>query len=223
MITNLSYGKTLKVMVLDTGVDSSNPFLVKYIPNKYLNDDNKTDEHGHGSHIVGILTLKACRDVQLIPCKAFEYKNNEALGKVKDRTIDCLNLALEYQVDIINYSGGGNKKGSFEFNLFNKLDKLGVKIITAAGNNGKNIDINENYYYPASYKLKNRTVVGNIDKNHIIHSTSNYGKNVIYEIGVNVRSFDNKGNLVYMSGTSQSTAIYTSKLIEEFCKNNLNY
>ena len=221
MITNLSYGKTLKVMVLDTGVDSSNPFLVKYIPNKYLNNDNSTDEHGHGSHIMGILSLKACSNVQLIPCKAFDYRIINTFGNGKDRTIDCLNLALEYKVDIINYSGGGNERGSFEFNLLNKLDKLGVKIITAAGNNGKNLDIKENYYYPASYRLKNLIIVGNIDKNHIINSNSNYGKNVIYEIGMDVRSFDNKGNLVYMSGTSQATAVHTSKLIEEFCKDNL--
>jgi hypothetical protein len=104
----------------------------------------------------------------------------------------------------INLSIDGTENPNFsyldigELTFLKGYDKDGIKIIVAAGNKGKRL--NENCkIYPACHKrrIPNMIVVGNTG-NH-----SNYGPMVNVVIDGN-----KKGNPV-MSGSSQSTAIYT--------------
>jgi hypothetical protein len=118
--------------------------------------------------------------------------------------------AIDQNVDMINYSGGGVDLGGRR--IIQKAEALdrNIVIVAAAGNEGMNLK--EQGYYPAMYN-KNIIVVGNLttdnDDNVIRAPSSNYGKEVDIQVfGTDIESV----NGIKMTGTSQSTAIVAGRL-----------
>jgi hypothetical protein len=89
-----------------------------------------------------------------------------------------------------------------EYSYLSEIHKRGVKIVVAAGNNGMELKKGCNFY-PACHKyfLHNMIVIGNLH-----NRDSNYGEIIDYMIDGNRKGFPR------MSGTSQSTAIFTGQL-----------
>ncbi len=196
-------------MIVDTYINSNIPQIHQYInPNSPIGVPDKQD---HGSHIAGIIAAEACPGVEIIPCiGAFDYHND----------INCLKLALYLKVDVVNFSMGGYSPVEEEFNAIKALDIAGIQVICAAGNDNFDIDPDIKPYYPASYDLSNITAVGALLSDGQKADFSNYGQRVVWENGVHIKSFDRFGRTMLMSGTSQATAVYTSKIVREFCKEN---
>ena len=123
-----------------------------------------------------------------------------------DASINALTYVNSLDVKIVNMSYGGIGFSHAESVEIKKLLDKDVDLVVASGNFAMNFDISCNFY-PACYD-KRLTVVGN--KNY----KSNYGKIVDLIIDGN-----NKEALgISLSGSSQSTAIHTNKLIVKYGK-----
>ncbi len=139
-----------------------------------------TDNHGHGTHIAGIIGAQAGNqkgisgispEVSLMIIKYYDPKvtNTDNLKN----TINSINYAIKMGAQIINYSGGGTDYSQEEFDAVKKAEKNGILFVAAAGNERSNSD--QFHYYPADYKLSNIISVTALDPSKEILSTSNFG------------------------------------------------
>lgn len=207
----VAHAKDVRVMVIDTGIDASHLQLLKYVEAGSYEDLH--DDHGHGTHIAGIISESGCPNLKIVSCKAF-YKGHAVLERVHD----CLNIALKSKIDIINYSGGGVTPDDKEYQLLKQLGDKGVKINVAAGNESKDLGSPCFGYFPACDNITNLTPVGSIDNSNNRSSFSDYGiVGIKWEYGEKILSTlpDNKYGKI--SGTSQATANYTKHMVQEMC------
>ena len=181
--------RKIVVAVIDTGIDPNHSFLSgslylkdrKITSSEYgidFSKDSKNkytpfDYHGHGTHVAGIIR-SVDPSVHLLILK---YYNPEATGKDNlNSTIEALKYAVDNNVDIINYSGGGPEPALEELRILKEAEKKGILIVAAAGNEESNIDQKKSAYYPASYGLSNIITVSAYDMQLSMLSVSNYGK-----------------------------------------------
>lgn len=221
------------VAVIDTGIDESlmsKPWICKD-GHKDFTGGGLKDNHGHGTHIAGIVEQYA-KDFPLEPASkrvpqdldkksadfciiVIKYYDPKFPGNNLKNTIDSFKWAIQQKVDIINYSGGGTEFSSEEFKQVKiALDK-GIKFVAAAGN--ERSDIDKSKYYPAMYD-KRIFIVGNLVSKHSQDRapSSNYGKSVnTWEVGTNVLSRLPGATFGYLTGTSQATAVKSGKIVRE--------
>ncbi|KAK6544313.1 Suppressor of the cold-sensitive snRNP biogenesis mutant brr1-1 [Orbilia ellipsospora] len=176
----LDTGAGVDVYVVDTGVDTSNSEFesrASVVKNGLLDPD---DIVGHGSHVAGIVggkTYGVAKKVNILSVKIGDKRidyltavegitaavRRHASRKSESNFIaSVLNISLEF----LNSS---EMKGALQ-----RAANVGMHIVVAAGNAGKDACQS----YPASYNqdIKSLIVVGNLDMNDSLHSTSNYGK-----------------------------------------------
>jgi subtilisin family serine protease len=203
------------VAVIDTGIDPNHNFLKENIitqKNAFGVDFSKSeksyfpyDSHGHGTHVSGIIK-SVYPDVKIIPLKY--YAPTKSGQENLDATIKALSYAVEKNVDVINYSGGGPEPSLDELKILKEAERKGILVIAAAGNEQSNIDIKNNSYYPASYNLSNIITVTAHDQNLKILNSSNWGRNTvtISAPGKRINSAIPNQRAGFMTGTSQATA-----------------
>jgi thermitase len=212
--------KEIVVAVVDTGIQGDHAFLsnnifvsggkksatnygVDFSGEKVTN--TPIDQHGHGTHVAGIVK-SIFPEVKIL---ALKYYNPKASGqKNLEATIKALQYAVDKNVDVINYSGGGPEASVEELRVLKAAEKKGILVIAAAGNERSNIDDKRHAYYPASYGLSNIITVGAHDDGLNIIPSSNWGKNSvdIAAPGHRIRSAIPNNGAGYMTGTSQATA-----------------
>jgi hypothetical protein len=128
--------------------------------------ESYVDNHGHGTHIAGIVIYgnemafhpknghrgfndydKICVGVHVFSCKFFDptNKDNDNIKK----TVDCIRIAINEKMDVINYSAGGVDANEDEYKAIRDFTKTGGVVVVAAGNEHK--PLAEQPYYPASY------------------------------------------------------------------------
>jgi subtilisin family serine protease len=216
--------KEIVVAVVDTGIDPQHPFLKNnlYVPkgpaqsSHYGMDFSKGrrykytpfDGHGHGTHVSGIIK-SIFPDVKILTLK---YYNPKASGQENlNSTVKALEYAVNQNVDIINYSGGGPEPSITELRILKRAEEKGILIIAAAGNESSNIDDKKKAYYPASYGLDNIISVTAYNQSLNILSSSNYGKSSvdIFAPGYRIKSSYPYNRAVFLTGTSQATAFVT--------------
>ena len=220
------------VAVLDTGIDPAlmdSPFICK-TGHKDFTGSGLVDNHGHGTHIAGLVEQyakgvvltkrtpaeldKAKADFCIIVIKYYDPKvthNNFLMN-----TIKAIDWAINQNVDIINYSGGGAEPDAAERAVVLKALNKGIKFVAAAGNERNDID--KVKYYPAMYDSR-IFIVGNLVDSKVatlVASSSNFGKSVnTWEIGSNVLSRMPGKSFGTMTGTSQACAVKSGKLVRE--------
>jgi len=230
--------KDVIVAVVDTGIQYDHAFLKSniYVAEGSLSQTNfgidyseksvgkaPKDNHGHGTHVAGIVK-SIFPEVKIL---ALKYYNPQASGQANlNSTIKALKYAVDSNVDIINYSGGGPEPSAEEKAILVEAEKKGILVIAAAGNEKSNIDKKENAYYPASYGLSNIITVGAHDELNQIIASSNFGdKSVdIAAPGFRIKSSTPGNGAGLMTGTSQATAFVTG--VASLIKSNypkLNY
>lgn len=218
--SNFKKNKDIIVAVIDTGIQNDHSFLINNIhtlsgaksgSNFGVDFSNSkitnapTDQHGHGTHVAGIIK-SVFPEVKIL---ALKYYNPKASGQANlEATIKALKYAVDNNVDVINYSGGGPEASVEELRILKEAEKKGILVIAAAGNEHSNIDDKKHAYYPASYGLSNIVTVGAYDDNLNIIASSNFGKNSvdIAAPGHRIRSSIPNNGAGYMTGTSQATA-----------------
>jgi subtilisin family serine protease len=216
------------VAVIDTGIDANHKDLSKNIwkdPKKkdqsvhgwnfVVNKANPGDDHGHGTHVAGIIGAMADSKsgvsgvAQKVSIMAIKYYSDSNPGSVNlSNTIRAIEYAVDNGAKIINYSGGGPEFSEEEYIAIKKAEAKGILFVAAAGNEHQNTDVAENYYFPSAYRLPNIISVAATDiKNNLLPS-SNWGKTRVDVAapGENIFSTLPGNRYGYMSGTSQATA-----------------
>jgi subtilisin family serine protease len=178
------------------------------------------DNHGHGSHIAGIIGAEAGNNkgiagispkVSLMILKYFDPKV-PSTDNLKN-TVNAIKYAVKNGAKIINYSGGGTEFSQEEKDAIEEARKAGILFVAAAGNERSNSDHHK--YYPADYGLSNIISVTAIDPSTEVLASSNYGVETvdIAAPGQNILSTLPNSAYGYMTGTSQATAFVTGAAV----------
>ncbi len=178
------------------------------------NQPNPSDDHGHGTHVAGIIGATAnpqkgisgvAQKVSLMAVKYYSQTNSGLMNL--QNTVRGIHCAVDNGAKIINYSGGGPKYSHEEYLAIKKAESKGVLIVAAAGNNSQDTDKPENRYYPAAYRTSNVISVAAIDIQNKLLSSSNWGMGIdVAAPGEDIYSTLPGGGYGKMTGTSQATA-----------------
>lgn len=232
---NITCGSnTVRVGIIDTGIDSSHPDLINRV-NKSLSRDftinapyisnDVVDSYGHGTHVAGIIGAEGnnsvgisgvSQDVELVSLR-ITTDGSATHATFASRLVLAINYANTAGIKILNNSNGiDNFSGSISLSnaVREAINSYNGLFVTSAGNNKTNID--EDPYFPAMFQLPNMITVGalNIYGNDKA-SFSNFGENSvdIYAPGDMILStypigegkhFSPSSDYEPMSGTSMS-------------------
>ncbi|MGE3388068.1 MAG: S8 family serine peptidase, partial [Bdellovibrionales bacterium] len=120
------------------------------------NSNDLTDNHGHGTHIAGIIGAVGGNGIGIsgispkVSLMALKYYDPKAPG-VNNllNTVKAMQYAVKMRASIINYSGGGLDPSPEERRAVELAQKQGILFVAAAGNERSNSDVKA--YYPADY------------------------------------------------------------------------
>ncbi|KIE23490.1 peptidase S8 [Streptomyces sp. MUSC 125] len=169
-----SKGKNVKVAVIDTGVDTTNPQLTDAVDvslgtNLLPRKDSKgqpvegarskatTDTVGHGTRVAGIIAarpMKGTGFVGLAPeATIIPIKQNDAEGHGTAATLAvALRYAIHVKADVINISqdtANAVVPGDDLHQAVNEALDAGIVVVASAGNDG--LGGNDKKTYPASW------------------------------------------------------------------------
>ena len=235
-VTTGSTGVT--VAVIDTGVDWSHPDLSPEIwtnpgescagcrsdgidndHNGYVddwhgwdfvgNDNNPTDDHGHGTHVAGTIGAAGNNglgvagvnwNVRIMPLK---FLNAQGSGTTAD-AIDAVLYSAGNGADISNNSWAGDDFSQALADAITVADQHNSLFVAAAGNESNDND--ESPTYPASYDLPNIITVAATDEFDGIAYFSNVGRRSVDlgAPGVNIYSTWPGASYQSLSGTSMA-------------------
>lgn len=195
----------IKVAVIDSGIDADHPALSgRILPELGYdlanNDSDADDDHGHGTHVAGIICANSTENVKLIPFKAVS-KNGK--GSFSALTA-ALEMAVNAGADVINFSlgiyGTSNDNYIKMLEYTKLLEENKIIAVAAAGNNSADVS----YSVPASIDyyitVSACDINGNFDSSY-----SNYGESVdICAPGTSIYSTLPNGTYGYKSGTSMA-------------------
>ncbi len=232
------YGEGIVSAVLDTGCDVMNLDLKDRVIDGYnfteeFNGDtnNYGDTNGHGSHVAGIIAGSnnnygiqgIAPKVSLLIVKVLNGSGKGSLELLSEGLKYAMNWRGDNneRVKIISLSLGVRKYDKKLHDLIKQVDKKGITVVAAAGNDGDGDLTTMEYRYPASFKEV--ISVGAIDesiKNIADFSNSNEYVDV-YAPGVNIYSNSLNNEFIEMSGTSMAVPFVAGSLailIEEYEK-----
>jgi thermitase len=206
----LSQGtSTIKIAIIDTGVDLDHPDLASKIDGGFdfvNNDAVADDDHGHGTHCAGLAAAATNNGLgvagvgfnsHIIPIKV--------LGANGSGSTSTIAAGIEYAVNagakVISLSLGGPSNSSAMNDAVNYAWSNGVIVVAAAGNSNTSA-----MFYPAA--STNAIAVGATDQNDAKASFSNFGTWVdVAAPGVSLLSTYLNGQYLNMSGTSMATPV----------------
>lgn len=199
---------SVKIAVLDTGVNVNHPDLInKLAPGWNVVDNNNdvTDLNGHGTLMMGIAGGQTNNNIGIaglgIEPKIMMVRiSNNAYGWAYSSDMaEAIIYAADNGAKVISISFGGTSASTTVRNAVNYAVSKGVFITAAAGNSGSS-QVN----YPAAYD--NVVAVGATDSNDQKASWSNFGPWVdVTSPGVSIYSTNENGGYSYSSGTSPAT------------------
>lgn len=217
---------TVKVAVLDTGIDTTHPDLRDRIA-AYTHEGTQTvDIIGHGTHVSGIIAANPNNRVGIagictpelhvwkifgdLPAVDGEYYVDELLYQ------RALNAARNAGVRVVNLSIGGTQRNRTEDLLFRRLAQSGTVVVAAMGNDYQRGNPVE---YPGAYPAV--IAVGAVDEAGRRASFSNTGKHIALSApGTNILSTlpmkpstvrpKNETEYAAWSGTSMATPHVTA-------------
>ncbi|MCX4697529.1 type VII secretion-associated serine protease mycosin [Streptomyces sp. NBC_01373] len=223
-----SRGKGVRVAVIDTGVDVTNPQLTdaldvksgrNLLPKNLKDDDGNplergkengtTDTVGHGTKVAGIIAARPVEGtgfVGLAPeATIIPIQQNDAEGHGTTETLaDAIRYAITAGAGVINISQDTSNavKPSSDLELaINEALSQKIVVVASAGNDGLGGNVKETY--PASYK--GVLAVASSDRNNERASFSQSGEFVgVAAPGVDMISTVPKGGHCSDSGTSFS-------------------
>jgi len=196
------------VAVLDTGADFSHPDLAgKLVPGyDFVNqDDNPQDDHGHGTHVSGIIAAATNNGIGIAGVSyntrvlVVKILNAQGVGTHADIAQGII-WAADHGARVINMSLGGTQGSQTLQDAVNYAWDHGVVIVAAAGNSSTNTPS-----YPGAYE--NAIAVAATDQNDGRASFTNYGSFWVDVAapGVGILSTIMGGSYASWSGTSMAT------------------
>ncbi|PNG17284.1 type VII secretion-associated serine protease mycosin, partial [Streptomyces cahuitamycinicus] len=223
-----STGKGMRVAVIDTGVDVTNPQLTdavdaksgrNFLPKNIEDDDGNpiergkengtTDTVGHGTKVAGIIAARPAKgtgfvglapDATIIPIQQNDAEGNGDVGTLTR----AIRYAVQAGADVINISQDTTKPMTSTSDLKLAIDQAlnkGIVIVASAGNDGLGGNVKETY--PASYE--GVLAVAASDRNNERASFSQSGEFVgVAAPGVDMISTVPQGGHCSDNGTSFS-------------------
>ncbi len=187
--------------------------------NAINNDGNPVDDHGHGTHLAGIIAAKGNNAKgtvgviwkgQIMPLK---FMASNGSGSVSD-AIQCIDYAINKSAQIINASWGNVGQSFFLERAIRRTRDNGIVFVTAAGNSSQ--DIEETPNFPASYTFSNIISVCATTERDTLVSFSNYG-NLSVDLGAPGASiystyFRNDADYHEISGSSMAAALVSGSV-----------
>lgn len=178
---------TVRVAVIDTGVDATHPELADCViegttiidtnasGDRYA--DDAKDDHGHGTHVAGIIAaawnngigidgITGKTKIEILPIKVL---NDAGKGSTYD-IIEGIRYAADHGASILNLSLGSSASSKLEAEVVRYAQNKGCLVIAAAGNDSMNVALN----WPASYE--DVISVGSVDAREERSYFSNYGE-----------------------------------------------
>lgn len=201
--------REIVVAVVDTGLNAAHPEFAGRIVEGYdfVNfDADPTDDHGHGTHVAGIIAAGAnsvgmvgvCPTCKIMPVKALNAGNSGTWSTVARGIL----YAIEHDADVINLSLGASTGSETVRQAIVAAQEAGLIVVAAAGNSGSTAP-----HYPAAYP----GVIGvsATDNNDTLWPLSNRGENIdLAAPGYRIYSTYHDlstGGYAYMTGTSMAT------------------
>lgn len=199
------------VAIVDSGVDASHPDLQGHVLPGYdfvNNDTDAYDDHGHGTHVAGIVAAAAnngigsvgiCPNCRILPVKVLNENN---VGNWSGVAAGIL-YAVDEGARIINLSLGGSANTQVVQDAVEYAVQKDVLIVAAAGNGRTDTP----FYPAASPEVMAVSATRNDDTRW---SLSNYGDYIDvaapgYAIYSTYNDLDNYyGGYIFMSGTSMA-------------------
>lgn len=218
----------VKISILDTGIsdlsdnsDSNFNFnLTQYSGWDYVkNDSFPNDEHGHGSHIAGIIYHTIHKSTVTHNQISFDIRkthDSEGQSFMSDLVI-ALADAIDENADIVNMSFSFREY--YDDSIFFPLKVMmqyaaeeDILMIVAAGNNGEYNGQTGITTLPASFPLDHIITVASLSSDNTLSTFSNYGK---HSVDIGIRGEEIPGpdlgtGIVFASGTSQATALIST-------------
>jgi hypothetical protein len=190
----------------------------------YSNDNNPTDDNGHGTHVSGTIGAEGNNgigvagvnwDVTILPLK---FLGSSGTGSVS-AAISAVNYATMmrnrgFNIQVTNNSWGS---GTYDAGLQAAIDaqrQAGILFVAAAGNGGSdNIGDNNDTWpnYPSNFPLDNILAVAAITNQNQRALFSNYGATTVdlaapgQAVYSTVPSFVSASGYAYFDGTSMAT------------------
>ena len=226
---------TIKIAVIDTGVDYDHPDLKNNIltneiefngtegvdddGNGYVddiygydfanNDGDPADGHGHGTHCAGVIGATHNRSGVRGVMGRVKILPIKFLGDNGSGTLEgavkAIDYAIKMKVHVMSNSWGGGGANQSLKEAIEAANEAGISFVAAAGNSSNDNDKNPSY--PASYKVDNIISVGSMDGNGKKSWFSNYGAESvdIFAPGSDILSTVKGTGYKKMSGTSMAT------------------
>ncbi|MFE9114384.1 type VII secretion-associated serine protease mycosin [Streptomyces collinus] len=223
-----STGKGMRVAVIDTGVDVTNPQLTdavdaksgrNFLPENLKDDDGNpiergkengtTDTVGHGTKVAGIIAARPAKgtgfvglapDATIIPIQQNDAEGNGDVGTLTA----AIRYAVQAGADVINISQDTTKPMTSTSDLKLAIDQAlnkKIVVVASAGNDGLGGNVKETY--PASYE--GVLAVAASDRNNERAAFSQSGEFVgVAAPGVDMISTVPKGGHCSDNGTSFS-------------------
>ena len=214
------------VAVLDTGVDYTHPDLADKIikgPDYVDQDFDPKDEHGHGTHVAGIIVAGLNNEqgiaglapqVKVLAIRVLDAKGSGSLFRIaKGIAYAANNGARVINLSLGSPPGGGLMKSLANF-LAGYAERKGALIVAAAGNAGGAIG------YPAA--ASKFLSVGAVNQQNYLASFSNRGPELdvvapgvdimstfpTYEVTANASGLPH--NYASLNGTSMATPMVSA-------------
>jgi len=196
--------------------DDKNGFIDDVHGWNFVSNSNRVDDnHGHGTHIAGIIGAEGGNNFGItgiaskVSLMVLKYYDPRFPSNNLENTIKAIKYATAMNAHIVNYSGGGVDYSKDEFEAIRTARSKGILFVAAAGNERSNSD--KQKYYPANYDLDNIISVTAIDPQLQVLSSSNYGVQTVHVAapGEDIYSTVPGNTFNTLTGTSQATAFAT--------------
>lgn len=202
---------SVTVAVLDTGINSIHEDLsINLVNGSYscpgssvgtsgcnfvgAGDNNPRDLNGHGSHVAAIIGARSengvggsgvCWRAKLLAVRVLDASGSGTTADI----VEGLNFAVGAAAKVVNISLGGYFSDAAFSAAISNARNNGVLVVTAAGNNGVNLNSSADYRnsFPCEYTQDNIICVSAVDQNFQLASFSNYDS---VGPGVDLRAVD---------------------------------
>ncbi|TSC95268.1 MAG: aerolysin [Parcubacteria group bacterium Athens1014_10] len=208
LVWGVTTGDTVKVAVIDTGIDLAHPDLKNNIKGGYNAINSRrsaNDDNGHGTHVAGIIgaidnEIGVIGVGPKINLYAVKVLNRNGSGYLSD-IIEGLDWCIDNGMQVVNMSlGTSSYVESFE-DAVKRVEAAGIVQVAAAGNSGP---YDDTVNYPA--KFPEVIAVSAIDKTDTITSWSSRGPEVdLAAPGVSIYSTYKGSSYKILSGTSMAS------------------
>jgi len=195
------------VAVIDTGIDWDHPDLAaNYVALGYdwvNNDTDPMDDHGHGTHVAGIIAAVLDNSIGIAGLAQVSIMAEKSIDQYgwgyEDDLANAIIHAVDQGADILSNSWGEYGESSLIYEAVKYAYNAGVLVVAAAGNEAWDVKL-----YPAAYDEV--VAVTATDEFDNPAGFTNFGDWVeLAAPGVNIFSTVWDNSYISKSGTSMST------------------